>query len=79
MATKTITLELDAYDKLRAAKLPGESFSAVVRRAAFLNSRKTAGELIDYLSTGGSDASDAYLDSLEAAIKHDPAPRSPWD
>ena len=35
MATKTISLELDAYEKLRAAKRPAESFSAVVRRASF--------------------------------------------
>lgn len=35
MATKTISLELDAYEKLRRSKLEGESFSAVVRRARF--------------------------------------------
>ncbi len=35
MATKTISLELDAYEKLRRSKLDGESFSAVVRRARF--------------------------------------------
>jgi hypothetical protein len=35
MATKTISLELDAYDKLKLAKQNGESFSAVVRRARF--------------------------------------------
>ena len=33
MATKTISLELDAYEKLKAAKRsPRESFSEVVRR-----------------------------------------------
>jgi len=35
MATKTVTLELDAYEKLRRAKRPGESFTDVVRRARF--------------------------------------------
>jgi hypothetical protein len=34
MATKTITLELDAYERLRRARrTPRESFSSVVRRA----------------------------------------------
>lgn len=35
MATKTISLELDAYEKLKRAKRGRESFSAVVRRARF--------------------------------------------
>lgn len=34
MPTKTISLEIDAYEKLRSAKrFPRESFSEVVRRA----------------------------------------------
>ncbi len=32
MGTKTISLEDSAYERLRAAKRPGESFSDVVRR-----------------------------------------------
>ena len=35
MATKTISLEVDAYEKLKRAKRGRESFSAVVRRARF--------------------------------------------
>jgi hypothetical protein len=35
MATKTISLEIDAYERLKAAKRGKESFSAVVRRARF--------------------------------------------
>ena len=35
MPTKTISLELDAYEKLRRAKRAGESFSGVVRRTRF--------------------------------------------
>ena len=35
MPTKTISLEMDAYEKLKRAKRSGESFSGVVRRARF--------------------------------------------
>lgn len=35
MAIKTISLEIDAYDRLKRAKRGKESFSAVVRRARF--------------------------------------------
>ena len=45
MAIKTISLELDAYEKLRRAKRGKESFSAVVRRARF-DPRENTGESI---------------------------------
>ncbi|MEF8851612.1 MAG: antitoxin VapB family protein [Haloarculaceae archaeon] len=32
MGTRTVRLDEDAYEKLEAEKLPGESFSDVVRR-----------------------------------------------
>ena len=49
MATKTITLELDAYEKLKRAKRgPRESFSSVVRRARWDES-PAAGHLLGAL------------------------------
>lgn len=78
MATKTISLELDAYEKLRAAKRPGESFSEVVRRATLEPAPVTGASLLKYLRGGGSGVSEEYLDSLEEAIKHDPPPDDPW-
>ena len=49
MATKTISLELDAYEKLKAAKRPGESFSATVRRARFGPSDSTGRTVLTLL------------------------------
>lgn len=45
MATKTISLELDAYEKLKRAKRGSESFSEVVRRAQF-SAEESTGERI---------------------------------
>lgn len=51
MATKTISLELDAYEKLRRAKKGGESFSAVVRRANF-DKAETLAALVNEAASG---------------------------
>jgi hypothetical protein len=50
MATKTITLELDAYEKLRRAKRSDrESFSEVVRRARFDDGPHTGAAILTHL------------------------------
>lgn len=50
MAIKTISLELDAYEKLRRAKRgPRESFSNVVRRAHWEDLPLSAPELLKNL------------------------------
>jgi len=51
MATKTISLELDAYEKLRKAKRSErESFSEVVRRAHWDDTASTGPQILGYLS-----------------------------
>lgn len=78
MPTKTISLELDAYEKLRQAKRRGESFTEVVRRAVLVDAPLTAATLRDYYRHGGSGVEEHYLDAVEEAAKHDPAPENPW-
>ncbi len=78
MATKTITLELDAYEKLRQVKRGGESFTEVVRRAIWMDAPVTGTTLREYFRKGGSGVSGKYLDAVEAAAKHDPIPDDPW-
>jgi len=78
MATKTITLEIDAYEKLRQAKRSGESFTEVVRRAVWENPPLTGRSLREYLKKGGSGASEKYLEAVETAAQHDPIPDNPW-
>jgi predicted CopG family antitoxin len=79
MATKTISLELDAYEKLKEAKKAGESFSQVVRRAHFTDRPVTGNDLRAYFKSGGSKVSAAYLDAIEEATQQDTLPENPWD
>jgi predicted CopG family antitoxin len=47
MATKTISLELDAYERLKRAKRGKESFSSVVRRARFDAPESTGSAILE--------------------------------
>ena len=74
MATKTITLELDAYEKLRAAKRGRESFSSVVRRVVIPGHSKSGAEVISYLRSEGPFFDEEELDAMERAADRDPPP-----
>jgi len=73
MATKTISLELDAYQKLKRAKRePRESFSAVVRRARW-DDMTGAGQLLENLRElhrlhPGSFLDDEALDEIDERV-----------
>jgi hypothetical protein len=62
MATKTITLELDAYEKLKKAKRSErESFSEVVRRARWDESPATGAQLLAHLTVLRRRHPEAFL------------------
>lgn len=87
MAIKTISLELDAYEKLKRAKRGRESFSAVVRRARFDAEEHTGEMILDeleglYAAKKGllPKKTLAYWDRMEAEEATDPRISPPtWD
>jgi predicted CopG family antitoxin len=74
VATKTISLELDAYEKLRRAKnFPRESFSEVVRRLHVPESGITGQQLL----TRAIFLDEGDLESIDALNANDAPPDIP--
>ena len=78
MATKTISIDIEAYERLRRARRdPGESFSKVIKRADWPVPPKTAGAMLSAMD-GLRLLDDAVLERLDAAQKNDRPPEDPW-
>jgi predicted CopG family antitoxin len=78
VATKTISIDLEAYERLRAARRsPGESFSRVIKRAHWRNEAPTAGDLLDALAELPTVDRDV-LARLDEAQQTDTPPEDRW-
>ena len=83
IATKTISLEIDAYDALRRAKRSErESFSSVVRRAHWTDAPPVAGEILKSLQAAAKAGPSLLLSDEELermARRHRTTrPRTRW-
>lgn len=77
MATKTISIDLDAYHRLTSARLnEKESFSRVIKRATWQQQAKTCGALLDALPSLPA-ADESVLQRMEAAQLADAPPDDP--
>ena len=80
MVTKTISLELDAYERLRAAKRDdSESFSMVIRRATWSGLPKSGAEILAQLRNRREFLGEDALDEIEMADRTDSPPSNPWE
>jgi len=78
MATKTISLEIEAYEKLRRAKrFPRESFSEVVLRASIPDGGVSGRELLAGFDGADSVFSEEALDLIDAVNASDRPPEIP--
>jgi hypothetical protein len=71
VATKTISVDLEAYERLRRARRgASESFSQVIKRATWPAAGFTAGELLSALG-GARPTEEPVLERLERGQKGD--------
>ena len=79
MATKTISLKVEAYERLRLARTRAdESFSEVVMRAQWPGMGITARELREVYRRQGAHFTEEELDRIEDAKRTDAPPEDKW-
>jgi hypothetical protein len=78
MATKTITLEIDAYERLKRAKRsPRESFSEVVRRLPIVSDALTAAHFLSTANERDPFLTEADCRAIDALNQSDLPPAIP--
>ncbi len=78
MATKTITIDLAAYDRLKRARLRhGESFSQVIKRGRWERPRSTGSGLLEALERAPA-LDDETIERLERNQRNDDPPSDAW-
>lgn len=78
MATKTISIDLDAYERLRRARVaPGESFSQVIKRGQWQPGRRTCAAFAAAMARVPPLDMDT-LERLDQAQAQDAAPEDAW-
>lgn len=79
MATKTISLKVEAYERLKAARrTPDESFSQVVMRARWPDQTVTGGELLRLCRERGPLLSEEGIRVIEELKRDDQPPEDKW-
>jgi len=78
MSTKTISIDIEAYERLRRAReSPTESFSKVIKRAEWPTPPRTAGAMLSAMANAPVLEAETigYLDAAQLA---DRPPEDPW-
>lgn len=79
MPSKTISLRIEAYERLkRARRFPRESFSQVVLRAQWPNEGVTGAELLRLYDENGPFFTEENLDEVERLKESDVPPEDKW-
>jgi predicted CopG family antitoxin len=79
MATKTVSVTIEAYDKLRRARrYSSESFTQVILRATWPEDTITAAELLSRLDRSAAPFTAEELDAIESAKTQQREPDDKW-